>query len=227
MDALLTAPGRAADDAVTLSVTLDGYREAAMRDQQALYGARDMLAEAYEAGAETPRSEKLVQQATALLAKGSPTLSQEELGTLLGVDATTVSKWRTRSKPGGSMAAHPFPTADNDPARFAIWMVTRVPELFAWQAARPGRGAGGGRPWHSEEQPKPELLTGLPRDWWTTENVLTYLEAIGQKVTRGRLLRMVGAGEAPEEERMFGAEKAWKPATIRAWRPAAKAAAKK
>ena len=80
-----------------------------------------------------------------------------ELAEVLGVKPTTITQWMVRSlptpdpkskRPDGKRlyADMPFPK----PARYAgkspEWERSTLPEILAWVANRPGRGAGGGRP---------------------------------------------------------------------------------
>jgi hypothetical protein len=68
-------------------------------------------------------------------------LSASDIGALLGVSASAVKTWRLR---------HPgFPAPDALTGRshpVAGWLPSRIPEIRAWRATLPGRGAGGGRP---------------------------------------------------------------------------------
>lgn len=69
---------------------------------------------------------------------GTAAIAQE-----LSVDVRTVSKWLDRYPPSG---AHPFPAPDVAVGAVLGWAEDRLPEIRAWRAAMPGRGAGGGRP---------------------------------------------------------------------------------
>lgn len=228
MNTLVRGAGRTPGDFVTLSVSVDGSRGVAVRDQATLEHARELIAQAVADGPDKPAGAKAVKRAAELLLVGGRTLEQREVGALMGLDGTTVSKYRTRSLPGGSMESHPFPKAEYENARAALWMVDQVPDLVVWLANRPGRGAGGGRPWHADEQPNPDLLVGLPRDLWTVDHVLQYMEGIGHRVGRTRLLRLRSEGLMPEEEgRTSAGMLAWKPATIRKWHPAPKGVVKR
>ena len=64
-----------------------------------------------------------------------------EIAALFGVQPGTVDTWRTRPTRGPA-----FPQPDAYIGRIAGWLPSREAELRAWYAARPGRGAGGGRP---------------------------------------------------------------------------------
>lgn len=64
--------------------------------------------------------------------------SAADLAALFGVKPGTIETWRAR---------HPdFPEPDAYVGRYAGWLPSREAEMRAWQASRPGRGAGGGRP---------------------------------------------------------------------------------
>lgn len=73
-------------------------------------------------------------------------LSTSDLAKLLGIAPATVRFLRAQSKPGGRYAADPFPEPDLVVARSPAWAEERVDEIAAWNARRPGQGAGGGRP---------------------------------------------------------------------------------
>jgi hypothetical protein len=70
-------------------------------------------------------------------------MSAADIAALFGVKPGTVEKWRSR---------HPdFPPADviigiSHDKPVMGWLPEREQELRAWESARPGRGAGGGRP---------------------------------------------------------------------------------
>jgi len=64
--------------------------------------------------------------------------SAADLAALFGVQPGTVETWRQR------YANFPEPSAYI--GRVAGWLSSREAELRAWEASRPGRGAGGGRP---------------------------------------------------------------------------------
>lgn len=70
------------------------------------------------------------------------------VGALFDVPAATVSQWRSRYA-----ESHPFPAADVLIGRTPGWAPRREAEIRRWEAARPGRGAGGGRSaWRSWTQ---------------------------------------------------------------------------
>jgi hypothetical protein len=73
-------------------------------------------------------------------------LTLADLAELLDVKPNTVSFLRTHSKPGGRYAGDPFPEPDRTIARSPVWLAERADEIKAWNARRPGQGAGGGRP---------------------------------------------------------------------------------
>jgi len=64
--------------------------------------------------------------------------SAADIAALFGVLPGTVETWRARYPD--------FPQPDAYVGRYAGWLPGREPELKAWEASRPGRGAGGGRP---------------------------------------------------------------------------------
>lgn len=67
-------------------------------------------------------------------------LSAADIAALFGVEPGTVEKWRQR------YPDFPQPDAYTGIARpIAGWAPGREKELRAWEASRPGRGAGGGR----------------------------------------------------------------------------------
>lgn len=65
-------------------------------------------------------------------------LDMAAIGAWFGVPAATVSQWRSRYTD--------FPAADAVIGRTPGWAPSREAEIRRWEAARPGRGAGGGRP---------------------------------------------------------------------------------
>ena len=60
---------------------------------------------------------------------------------------------------------------------------------------------------------------GLPGDWWTNEQVRTYLEAYGVHIARSTWSTWVSRNRAPRPDPAgkIGNYPRWKPATIRAW----------
>jgi hypothetical protein len=64
--------------------------------------------------------------------------SATDIAALFGVQPGTVETWRSRYPD--------FPEPDAYIGRVAGWLPSREAELRAWEASRPGRGAGGGRP---------------------------------------------------------------------------------
>lgn len=70
-------------------------------------------------------------------------LSMAEVGALLGVGRSAVSKWRERYGPD---SGHPFPAPDVMVGDAPGWDPQREAEIREWRAGLPGRGAGGGRP---------------------------------------------------------------------------------
>lgn len=77
-------------------------------------------------------------------------LTLADVADLLGMKTQTISFYRAHSKPGRRYANHPFPAPSRLVGRSPIWMRDRTEELKAWDAARPGRGTGGGRPRKTE-----------------------------------------------------------------------------
>lgn len=63
------------------------------------------------------------------------------VGEWFGTSAATVSKWRTRYAD-----SHPCPEPDVMIGTTPGWADGREDEWRRWEAGRPGRGAGGGRP---------------------------------------------------------------------------------
>jgi hypothetical protein len=57
----------------------------------------------------------------------------------------------------------------------------------------------------------------LPGDWWTTEDVLAFLQSAGAPITRVTWAAYVSRGQAPAPDRMFGRSPAWRPAAVRDW----------
>jgi hypothetical protein len=79
--------------------------------------------------------------------------SVTEIGELFGVSGHTVDVWRRRyglNRTAAEIAKAPtFPEPDmvlGVSRPNAGWLPEREAELRAWHAARPGQGAGGGRP---------------------------------------------------------------------------------
>lgn len=56
------------------------------------------------------------------------------------------------------------------------------------------------------------MTSDLPEDWWTTEEVASYLE-VSPSTVRAYLAR----GQMPPPDRHFGKASAWRPQTIREW----------
>lgn len=55
-----------------------------------------------------------------------------------GVTRQAVQHWRKRHRD--------FPEPDAEVDGAPLWLPERLPEIKAWEASRPGQGAGGGRP---------------------------------------------------------------------------------
>lgn len=68
-------------------------------------------------------------------------LDMAGVGAWFGVPGTTVSQWRYRYR-----ETHPIPEPDVIVGRIPGWDPSREQEWRQWEAGRPGRGAGGGRP---------------------------------------------------------------------------------
>jgi hypothetical protein len=65
-------------------------------------------------------------------------LTQADLARELGVARHAIGVWRHRYPD--------FPEPDETIGRSSGWLPSRVDEIRAWMASRPGQGAGGGRP---------------------------------------------------------------------------------
>lgn len=73
-------------------------------------------------------------------------LDRTAVAALIGVQPKTISQYLTESHEGGRYATHPFPKPDGYIGKGPWWRRERKAEIKAWAAARPGQGAGGGRP---------------------------------------------------------------------------------
>lgn len=62
-----------------------------------------------------------------------------------------------------------------------------------------------------------ETDSDLPQDWWTTDDVLTFLRSVGTPISRATWAGYVSRGQAPAADRMFGRSPAWRPAAVRQW----------
>src|SRR5947199_5706826 len=62
-----------------------------------------------------------------------------------------------------------------------------------------------------------ETTADLPRDWWTTDDVLAFLRSVGAPISRATWAAYVSRGQAPAPDRMFGRSPAWRPAAVREW----------
>ena len=60
----------------------------------------------------------------------------------------------------------------------------------------------------------------LPADWWTTDDVLTYLESVGAPIGRATWGSYVSRGQAPSPDRLFGRSPVWRPDAVRQWQAA-------
>jgi predicted DNA-binding transcriptional regulator AlpA len=56
------------------------------------------------------------------------------------------------------------------------------------------------------------VTEALPRDWWTTRDVASYLE-----VSPSTIRAYVTRGQMPAADRRIGREPVWRPETIRKW----------
>lgn len=68
----------------------------------------------------------------------------------------------------------------------------------------------------TSEQPERQL----PEDWWTTADVLAYLEQAGAPISRATWNAYVSRGQAPSADRTFGRSPVWQPESIRRWQAA-------
>jgi hypothetical protein len=64
-----------------------------------------------------------------------------EIGSWFNIGHRAVATWRSRYAD-----SHPFPEPDVVIGRTPGWSPDRRAEIEQWAAARPGQGAGGGRP---------------------------------------------------------------------------------
>ncbi len=77
-------------------------------------------------------------------------MDRHEVGALIGVSGDTVLRYLNASKAGGRYEEHPFPTPRAEFDGRPAWTAEQSDDIVAWAAARPGQGAGGGRPAHRE-----------------------------------------------------------------------------
>ena len=125
-------------------------------DLELLARARGLLTDAQAAGLSERRARQLTNEALELLRQNGPILDREAIGALVEIGTTSVTRYLKWSEEGGRYAETPFPAPDNYAGgRSPIWRVERAPELLKWKATRPGRGAGGGRPWGKEQEHEP------------------------------------------------------------------------
>lgn len=68
-------------------------------------------------------------------------LDANGVGEWLGVSGTQIARWRSRYQ-----HTLPCPEPDAMTGRTPGWLPERESEWRAWEASRPGQGAGGGRP---------------------------------------------------------------------------------
>jgi len=78
--------------------------------------------------------------------KEMPVLDRSAVATILGVRPKTISQYLVESRGEGRYADHPFPQPDGYIGRGPWWHLGREKDIRTWAAARPGQGAGGGRP---------------------------------------------------------------------------------
>ena len=60
----------------------------------------------------------------------------------------------------------------------------------------------------------------LPGDWWSIEDVLTFLRSAGAPIGRATWGSYVSRGQAPSPDRTFGRSPVWRPEVIREWQAA-------
>lgn len=143
---------------VTLSASLD-YRERPKlsNDKELLTQARGLLHDAASAGLTEARKRQLINEALEVLRRNGPILDREAVGVLLEIGTTTVTRYIMWSKEGGRYADDPFPApSDYVGGRSPVWALEVAAKLLEWKNSRPGRGAGGGRPWHKEREHEPK-----------------------------------------------------------------------
>ncbi len=69
------------------------------------------------------------------------------VGQLLGLSASSVSKYLTESHvQGGRYLHHPFPEPNGRIGNSPWWADDRAGEIVEWAQGRIGQGMGGGRP---------------------------------------------------------------------------------
>jgi predicted DNA-binding transcriptional regulator AlpA len=62
-----------------------------------------------------------------------------------------------------------------------------------------------------------ETAPELPTDWWTTADVLAFLETAGTPISRATWAAYVSRNQAPAPDRTFGRSPVWRPDAVRAW----------
>lgn len=102
---------------------------------------------------------------------GEPTtrraLTITGLARILEVEPGSIVQFRAASKAGRMpVGTPPFPAQDGRHSRSYYWWPERAGEILDWQAARPGRGAGGGAGAHrarrTDVRPKKVAAKKLP-----------------------------------------------------------------
>lgn len=77
---------------------------------------------------------------------GQPFLARVDVAALIGARPDTVSRYLTRSRPGGRYETDPFPAPDGRAAGGPWWRPERAEEIRAWCERRRDRSGVGGRP---------------------------------------------------------------------------------
>lgn len=73
-------------------------------------------------------------------------LSAKDVGALIGLNSDTVRRYLFESSaPGRRYSKHPFPAPRGRIGRSPYWTKDQIPAIKAWDDARPGPGAFGGR----------------------------------------------------------------------------------
>lgn len=75
-----------------------------------------------------------------------PFLTLADVAEIGGVSVQTVSRYRTRSRPGGPYEADPFPEQSGKNGKSPWWARRRRREIEAWFERHRDRSGVGGRP---------------------------------------------------------------------------------